>query len=135
MVSDAVQHLNMMIEIMTVVICSIAEEQGSDVVKKKESCLAPCPFVHFFFGGVDARETKSALPVQTRFQQDPAADLFSRGEDSDKLFIELPQAADKKRDEALEVAALKRIVQAVVREPLSDPTGWATKTRDGPGRN
>ena len=35
MVSDAVQHLNMMIEVMTVVISAIAEEQGSDVVKKK----------------------------------------------------------------------------------------------------
>ena len=55
MVSDAVQHLNMMIEVMTVVISAIAEEQGSDVVKKKVRLSRPSLFVHFSLGGVDAR--------------------------------------------------------------------------------
>jgi len=53
----------MMIEVMTVVISAIAEEQGSDVVKKK-----------------------------TRSPQDPAADLLSGEEDSEKYFIKLPHA-------------------------------------------
>ena len=51
MVSDAVQHLNMMIEVMTVVISAIAEEQGSDVVKKKVRLSRPSPFCTFFFRG------------------------------------------------------------------------------------
>ena len=92
MVSDAVQHLNMMIEVMTVVISAIAEEQGSDVVKKNVRLSRPSPFCTFFFRGVDARETKSALPVKTRSLQDPAADLLSGEEDSEKYFIKLPHA-------------------------------------------
>ena len=51
MVSDAVQHLNMMIEVMAVVISAIAEEQGSDVVKKKVRLSRPSPFCTFFFRG------------------------------------------------------------------------------------
>ena len=84
----------MMIEVMTVVISAIAEEQGSDVVKKKVRLSRPSPFCTFFFRGglTPGRETKSALPVQTRSPQDPAADLLSGEEDSEKYFIKLPHA-------------------------------------------
>ena len=51
MVSDAVQHPNIMVEVLAVAISAIAEEQGSDVVKKKVRLSRPSPFCTFFFRG------------------------------------------------------------------------------------